>query len=164
MEIFAKLLVGAFVIAPLLTLIHEIGHALPSIVTQKKVVIGVGGRKKSIAIKVGNVALRFSVFGFGGYCRYSSNFSTSGQVLAILLGPLISLSIAIALYKISLITMSDSLNPYIEFAYLLAAAQFVFNIIPIKYPRLFSKESAIRSDGLLLLNLFKKSCEPKKSP
>lgn len=141
-----------FVIAPIMTLLHEAGHALIPLLSQEPVRVFVGC-VQGTGLKVANLEI--------GYCSpwtpwvgYTTWGGVSG-VLHSLLGPIFSFLIA----SLFLLIRSRLRNRN-QRSLLLACAgwaffQFVFTVLPLNYLPMFGYPAGTASDGKIALELIR---------
>jgi len=141
------------VIVPLLTLLHELGHACTAIMlTGQRVVVQMGKRPGIVRFRLGKIDFHFrpSALPVGFYEMTDWQRATRQQLAWIALaGPLTSLllmalcaALAIASYNID-----DSLYFLSSGAAFIALAQFLFSMSPLRYPRWMGSYAGHWSDG-----------------
>lgn len=160
MLVLYLLLIGAavyFIAGPALTLVHELGHALPLALARHPATVHVGRPEKparlSFSLGKVDVRARYSP-GFSGLCRYDeppSGFSAEGALLVALGGPAAS----------ALVTLFSGLATYLSpspLAWMLLSAvsvaaflQVFFALLPVRYPRWAGSAGGRPSDGLRAL-------------
>lgn len=138
-------------LAPVLTLIHEFGHAVVPLLKGQDVKIGVGSRQV-INFQVGKLAIEFGLFSpWIGFTKYKESVS----VMAHAGGPLFSLLLGAALLLFGFKGTTGNTS-----AFLFASAgwclfQFVFTAIPFIYPSWLGYEQGMSSDGYKILEAFR---------
>lgn len=160
MLVLYLLLIGVFVYliaGPVLTLAHELGHALPLALAKHPATVHVGNPEKSarLSFSLGkvDVRLRYSP-GFSGLCRYDeppSGFSAEGSLLVALGGP--AASALVALISGLAAYLSPSLPGWALLSAVSVAAflQVFFALIPVRYPKWLGTAGGSPSDGLRAL-------------
>jgi F0F1-type ATP synthase assembly protein I len=137
-----------FIIAPLTTLIHELGHVSGSfIVKADSIRLSMGYGKKQLAVHLKQIKFTFYVFYFlGGYT--SSNrvkpYKDSEIVWITILGPVFNVASALFSYHLYKLHPSHFLQLFLWFNIWMA----VVNIIPFKI-------NGKQTDGLTILHLIK---------
>ena len=78
-------------------LVHELGHAAYALQqTSGPVLVVIGGRGKSVKLKVGRLHILISVYGMSGICRFKpGSLSRAQHLKRILAGPLANLVVAL---------------------------------------------------------------------
>ena len=147
---------------PVLTLLHELGHAIPALIfTKEKVIVDIGNSNLNKKIKLNRLVIKLNgyksltdvSYGYINWTPLDSNKMKS--VFMILGGPLTSLIVSILLY-IYLINVS---LPYIlikllDALFLFSLFQFLLTILPMKY--FYNPYSGHTSDGYKILQDLKK--------
>ncbi|UAY53358.1 M50 family metallopeptidase [Ferruginibacter albus] len=144
------------------TLLHELGHAIPALIFTKKPVeiyLGsYGDKKQSISLTIGRLSiwLRYIPLKWrGGLCiAETKNLSTFQQIIYILGGPLFSLIIAVlfcwwAFYE----DQHGAIKLICLFIAVVSLISFISNLIP---HRIKGVDRALSSDGHKLSLLLKK--------
>lgn len=141
------------VIVPLLTLLHELGHACMAIVlTKQRVLVQMGRRPAAVRLRLGklDLHLRLSALPVGFY-ELSDWQRASRQQLAwiALAGPLTSLLMMALCAAAALISQGrdDSLYFLSSGAALIALGQLCFSLVPLRYPRWLGTYAGHWSDG-----------------
>lgn len=153
---------------PLITLLHELGHAIPALLfTEDTVTMYVGSYgdpENNLRVRIGRLVMLFkrnSVLWREGICKHSST-STLRQIIIIAGGPFCTILMALAF---TFLIFSYNLHEYLKLFILVFTVisffSFLHNIIPDN--KLFFSHGGAKSynDGFLLKSLFKyKSITP----
>ena len=147
--------VGVFwlVTVPLLTLVHELGHALAGLITTRGWVtaaIGTGGDPRTIGLGRLKIELRpFS--GIVGSChREYRSGSGRGEALFYGAGPLLSLvSAAILGYLRTSATGNSTLAQMLTLGNYAALLQLIAMLVPVRYPSWLGAYAGYLSDGAM---------------
>ncbi len=144
-------------VMPGLTLIHELGHAVPQLLQNKRVVIRLGTHNKAWRLQLGRLYLRIAPFSlWHGLCSIHPRLPKGSLVSALLAGPLTSLGVALTLYTF---TRSD-LGPWFNFLLQFSAGYTLFQglvtLIPFTYPACFRGYAGLPSDGLQVLKALRR--------
>lgn len=154
------LLIGAAVYlfaGPPLTLLHELGHALPLALAgqQATVYLGRPDARARPTFRLGKVEVRIRrPLGFGGECRYEKpehGFSPEGRLLIALGGPAASALTTLVSGLASYLSPGGPVSVLLAAVSLAAFAQVLLSMIPIHYPRWFGMAGGRPSDGLQAL-------------
>lgn len=156
---------------PFTVLIHELGHAIPSILmTRKKVSIYIGSYgdpSQSLHFNIGllDIWFRYNPFSWrGGLCVHSEkNISVNKQIIYTLTGPLASFIIAsIACY----FTFENDLHGFLKLILIIflgsAILDLFANLTPLKTPIKLFDGRVIYNDGYQLVRLFYYKRFPKE--
>ncbi len=148
---------GVLIVLPMLTLLHEFGHALPQLLIKKKVIIDIGGSSCFPTIKLGRLFIRIAPFStFNGFCSISSSLSKRELLVTLLGGPIVSFVLAAVLFVQSQSHLSSLVHLIMNFALYGALFQFLITFLPIKYPRFLGRYGGHKSDGLKVLEVINK--------
>lgn len=143
MEIFL-LLYLIFVVAPISTFIHELGHLIGAKLSHaNNVVLTIGSGKQIFSVKLKSLELRFNKLYFiGGYVNSTAKegYTYFNKITIALCGPLNNIIFACFIYFISMNTMMNLIQIMILFNLWLAC----INLIPFKL-------SNRKSDGYTIL-------------
>ncbi len=158
---FAVLWMCVWILRPIATLLHELGHALPALVfTKDKVEVRIGHSFEKPLNRFGRLgwafALRGSSTGFTGYDR--SSLSRPALVFVIVGGPLAS-GLAFALGIWTVFQQTEYFLLRIIFAAFLCANGILFlrSVIPITLRPTQQFPKGPPSDGLDLLRTLKQT-------
>ena len=136
------------------TILHETGHMIGYLLCAEKRVVNwhiEAGSGKQL-MRIGSLIIRLVPWG-GSFRLAESTLVSKKTALATLAGgPTASLLMSIALLVIYRFVLADEL---IAFMFYGSFFQFLFTIIPLRYPAWLSAIS--ESDGLQILRLMKKS-------
>jgi fumarate reductase subunit D len=161
-EALIRFLVVWFVIYPLVTLIHELTHGLMALIlTRERQISCMLGTNPEQARITLNLTPRFRIllnFGTGlfGRCKIEGSelIRRRSAVLISLSAPLVSLALGILFF---LLPAPD--NDYLNQARLLvvtcAILQFLFTIVPVRYPQWFGGYRGMPSDGYRALRAWR---------
>ncbi len=147
-----------FACAPLLTLAHELGHALLPIFLGHHVSIAVGSLDfQSVGFAIGNLKISFGSFlkPWCGFTSWDSTLSPSLEILSIALGPLVSLIVSILLFLLYRRSRSQ-LRPLLLATAIWAAVQSLTTAMPVLYPAWMGYRTNQPSDGLQVIELLKR--------
>ena len=143
------------------TLIHELGHAIPSLLfTKEEVIICVGSYEnlnKSRGIKLGRLRAFFTLNAFNwnsGLCLHQGVTTFLQRFLIIVGGPLASLLVGLSMiYVIKSGRIAESY--VVVFVFLLVSAlwDFISNIIPQSKPLVTHNGNIVYNDGYQLQQL-----------
>lgn len=163
MYLYILVLLTLAVLRPLTTLMHEIGHAIPSLIyTREMVTIYVGSHgdpKKSLQLKLGRLKIFFKynpVLWKRGLCvSEQKDVFLDHRIIIILSGPLMSLIIGITSLSLMFTVMEAD---YAVFLTLMIAVSSFFdffqNIIPNEDAIILHNGSEVYNDGQQLKLLF----------
>ena len=138
-----------FVIWPLLTLWHELGHALvPLWAGRSPVRIRLGTGRLGCTVQFGRLGLRIAPVPLGfGWCEWTPPADRAWAMAAHLLGPCASAAAAGGLWLLA----RGAAGLVHELALAGAAIAFMqcmFTAVPMRYPRWFGPYAGQPSDGL----------------
>ncbi|CAK4074644.1 hypothetical protein VDT1_3519 [Vibrio sp. 16] len=156
MDTLPALLFSLFIIAPLLTLIHELGHAIPQLFWVKHVTISLGTPRRGFTIPMGRLTIITSATPFHrGFCQISSTLSLQQRAFVLLGGPLVSWGC----YFLFSVGQNVSTPPFatycLNFSATFSFLQALMTTIPWRYPKRLVGYSGQASDGLQLLKLLR---------
>lgn len=146
---------------PILTLLHELGHAIPALIfTNEEVTINIGNSNLNKQIKLNRLVIKINGYNSlvdvsYGYVNLAPLDTKFKVVFMTLGGPLTSLIVSILLY-IYLINVSLPYVLMISFnaLFIFSAFQFLLTIFPIKY--FYKPYVGHTSDGYKILQHLKK--------
>lgn len=147
-------LVAWIIILPLVTFLHELGHALTALaLTNMEVTVILG--KGNIKWQWGR--LKFAVGWFSsifGFTRYEGGTIKPYQtVLVALAGPLVSLFLAVLCWSLRPLWVEPEwVSVVMGMTATAAFVQFLFAIVPMRYPAWFLAYSGRFSDGARILH------------
>ncbi|WP_047864796.1 zinc metalloprotease [Rubrobacter aplysinae] len=142
---------------PPLTLLHELGHALPLALAGQQATIYMGrpDPRARPTFDFGKVELRIRrPVGFGGECRYEEperGFSPEGRLLVALGGPAASASATLVFGLGSYLAPDGPVSALLAVLAFVAFAQVLLAMIPIHYPDWLGRAGGKPSDGLRAL-------------
>ena len=147
---------------PILTLIHELGHAIPALIfTNEEVTVNIGNSNLNKQIKLSRLLIKINGYNSlvdvsYGYINLTPLDNKLKVVFMTLGGPLTTLIISILLY----IYLINSSLPYVLMLsfnglFLFSAFEFLITILPIKYS--YRPYVGCTSDGYKILQYLKKS-------
>lgn len=146
-----------FLAGPPLTLLHELGHALPLALAGYPATVYLGrpdprARPTFVFGKV-EVRIRRPV-GFGGVCDYAEperGFSPGGRLLVALGGPAFSALFTLTCGLAAYLLPDGPFSALLAVISLAAFAQVLVSMLPIHYPRWLGAAGGRPSDGLRAL-------------
>jgi uncharacterized protein YeaO (DUF488 family) len=152
-----------FIIRPITTFIHELGHAIPALIfTKDKVVIYIGSygdTDKSTSLKIGRLAIlfRYKITDWQlGVCWHGRTPKIIQNILIILGGPIFSLILGISCYFLILRYSDHSFLTFLLAALLVSGIlDFIINMMPSDQPIELHDGNLVLSDGAQLLYYFK---------
>ena len=128
---------------PIVTIIHEIGHAIfVKIFGGKIIYIGFGEGDSLLEYKKFKIGKR-EWFSGRIYFEFKSKITTQKMILLYLGGPLINILSATLIWIFGNTEWADLYRGYIIFSYLIG----IVSLVPFKF------NSGMKSDGLQILNL-----------
>lgn len=146
------LLIVVFVLGPLLTFLHELGHAAIPLINgaNVKIVMGIDSFNVfSIIIGSLEVVWNNTFLPWTGYTRFDDN-----SIFSYILGPLVSLSMFLFFkYFLASRVKSDFLQRLINSVAYWCFFQGLFTLVPFKYPLWLKGYENFSSDGLKFINL-----------
>lgn len=140
---------------PLLTLLHELGHAVGGLVTTggwvQASLGGPGSSRPAWTVHLGRLIVELRAFTvFFGACRREHPPATwRGEALFYALGPATSLLCAGVF--LALVQTETWLDPFLRSAASGALFQFLVTSIPIRYPSWLGAYAGYRSDGAAIV-------------
>jgi hypothetical protein len=145
------------------TLVHELGHAIPSLLfTKEEVIVCVGSYgdvSNSLKICLGRlrIFLKFNFLAWNlGLCSHQGTSGFWKTLILIIGGPVASLVLALSLvFLIFTNNYSDVTIVVLTFFILSSIWDFAVNIYPISTPFYLFNGSEIYNDGYLFLSLIK---------
>lgn len=151
------------------TFIHELGHAIPSLMfTEGDVQIHIGSYgddKNSSQFSLGRLKtfFKFDVFNWNiGLCQHQGAKTVAQTLLIILGGPVFSLLIGIVLlFLIFNYTWSNGIIFIFSFFILASIYDFFVNILPIDYPIQMADGTVTYNDGTMLTKVLRESNLPE---
>lgn len=166
---FIYMLVILYAIAPLNTLIHEFGHAIPSLLFgADRATISLGNEESRWTAQLGRLILCVSLnAGWVGFYRTEKVPPVrSKRVIIGIMGPVFSLLTAAIWWWLSLQIWADtfSLDFLMRGAGYAALFQFVMTVIPMRYGEWNPGYAGYSSDGMNVLREFRPEPSAKTSP
>ncbi|WP_211653372.1 hypothetical protein [Planococcus alpniumensis] len=143
-----------FILLPISILIHELGHALPIVLSTKSgeanIFLGTPHKENKLAFSIHKFHFYLGL-GLSGFCLISNYkdippLSNAQRLLVDACGPLFSLIAGTLAYGLSI-----SASGSFQYAYPFAAVNFCLfltSVIPVTYPGFFGALSGYPSDGL----------------
>lgn len=155
------LLIAIILARSVTTLIHELGHAIPSLLFSKgpvNVYVGsYGTEEKYLKIKLSRLCLYFRVNFLNwriGMCTHEKIESSRKQLIVILGGPFASLFLAITIIIIMSIYSLPISIIYILTCYVLSSLyDFIINLVPAYIITELSPHGPMMSDGMAFVYL-----------
>jgi hypothetical protein len=148
------------VAAPLLTLLHELGHATTAaLLTGERATVVQGGEPSAVRFSIWRLDFELRpVLGFWsawfGYVRSEAETTPARRVVIHAAGPVVSL-LAFVLLSLLARSISFPASWFVWGAAWGAGWQFVATAAPIHYGRFFGPYSGRRSDGRRILDLLR---------
>lgn len=168
MTVLVEFLIIFFIcwlMAPFITLLHELGHAFGLLLATKdgvaKVYLGNWNRSNANkeSLRIGKRLFLYIKWGHIGYCAYhkkDGNMTKYQFIFFLLCGPLSSLLITLSLLLSLFYTHSFAhLSNIIIALAILNFTQFLFTIMPLRYPGWMKGYKGMPSDGYGILWAFK---------
>ena len=153
-HIFLIVIVFFLLIAPLLTLIHELGHAVIPLLKNDKVSIHIGS-EVLFKSEFGDLTLSYGN-PYQPWIGYT-HWNNYNGIWAIILGPMFSLFIAIILFYISLKIKSKFILSFLIYMAIgWSGLQFLFTSLPLSYPKEMGYPAETYSDGMRIYEYFNK--------
>lgn len=158
---FVVYLLVYIIFTPLLTILHELGHAIPALIfTKEKVTVNIGNSNLNKKIKLNRLVINLNGYKSlldvsYGYVNWTQVDNRIKVVLMILGGPLTTLIVSILLY----IYLINASLPYVLMVsfnalFIFSSFQFLLTILPMKY--FYNPYVGHTSDGYKILQQFKK--------
>lgn len=148
-----------FMVFPLTTFLHECGHALVVLLlTHLPVMIVLGDQRKGLKWQWGRLGVSAGWnIGFVGFIRYNEQQLTRRQGLAVTLaGPAVSLLLTVLLGSLSgMLREPQWVRLAVTTLTYAAAAQLLFTLLPVRYPRWLPGYAGKTSDGWRALQLLR---------
>ncbi len=151
-------------IIPLITLLHELGHAAAALLLSDEpvtVVLGDYRQRETSPRKLDAQAGRLRyvlqpLSSFTGFYIWShDNTSHRNQILVNLAGPVVLLLLALLLWYLDTSLTIEALSPLLYWSGIMVFWQFILTILPIRYPRWMGAYSGYASDGLRVYRLLR---------
>lgn len=146
-----------FLAGPPLTLLHELGHALPLALAGRSATIYMGrpDPRARPTFRIGKVEVRIRrPIGFGGECHYEQperGFSPGGQLLLAMGGPAASALATLVFGLATYLSPDGPLSGLLAAITFAAFLQVLFSMAPVHYPRWLGTTGGSPSDGLRAL-------------
>lgn len=143
-----------FILLPISILIHELGHALPIVLSTKSgeanIFLGTPHKENKLAFSIRKIHFYLG-WGFSGFCLVSNYkdippLSHTQRLFIDVGGPMFSLVAGIIAYGVSISSAGS-----FQYAYPFAAVNFCLfltSVIPVTYPGFFGALAGYPSDGL----------------
>ncbi|HLR73976.1 MAG TPA: site-2 protease family protein [Virgibacillus sp.] len=135
-----------FIVAPIGTVIHELGHVIgASLVKSDRIMLSIGTGKKLGTISLKNVDISIhTLFFLGGYTYYErkDTYQSNELIWMTILGPISSCLFAYIFYYCYQVAP----NSYFKLLFLFNAWLTIVNIVPFKFRRK-------SSDGYIIVKL-----------
>lgn len=142
-----------FLAGPPLTLLHELGHALPLALAGQSATVYMGrpDPRARPTFEFGKVEVRIRrPVGFGGECRYEEperGFSPRGRLLIALGGPAASAAATLVFGLATYLSPDSPLSALLAAITLAAFLQVLFSMLPVRYPSWLGTAGGRVSDG-----------------
>ena len=155
-------IVSAFIGVPLLTLVHELGHAAAVLrFTQGRVHIQVGRADLAVKLSSGRLSIMLSPFGAGGFCRREQGCSRGQALIVALAGPAVNAVFAVLLWLAG--TAASGTARPVLFTLSAVSGLYVLNLIP-RRAAWNPITRGLPSDGLRALCLLRNRPLPPPPP
>ncbi|WP_461535105.1 hypothetical protein [Spongorhabdus nitratireducens] len=144
-------------VAPILTLLHELGHAIPVLASGGKAEILLGERNYRITLKLKNLQIRIAGLSFfNGHCYWERDMPARLTLLALVLGPLVSLAMSLAAFSLIFTPgYASAVYSLATFIAVSSAIQFLMTALPMQYPRFLSGYAGMQSDGYQIVQVLR---------
>ncbi|MGF1779793.1 hypothetical protein [Vibrio nomapromontoriensis] len=150
------LLIGFVFVMPFLVLLHEIGHAIPILITGEKVQITLGSSDFVSSLSIGGLSIQSSLIPLNvGYCSTQAELTKAVNIVSIIGGPIVSALCAAILFALSRILEGQIIVFLVRFGAWFSVFQFLLTIAPIQYGEWFLGYAGVDSDGLRLIKLMR---------
>jgi len=147
------------VLFPIITFLHECGHALAVLaLTGQDVTILLGSGRRGMKWQWGKLGVVVGwLTGFVGFTKYDQERLTSRQILWVTLaGPLVSLLLTVACSAPAFTRgIPQGFVILMRIVAYATLAQFLFTILPLRYPRWLLAYGGKTSDGWRALQLLR---------
>ncbi len=158
MDTVIALLLSLFVVMPILTLMHEMGHALPQLVLGKKITVRLGQCDKGKQWKLGRFTLKSSLAPFHlGQCDISPSLSPNIRILVLLAGPMTSWINYLVCQFLLEFNWPYLISYCLNFAVTFTFIQALMTTIPMRYPKFMSANNVSHSDGFQALTILRRA-------
>lgn len=148
------LVLGFLIVMPLITLLHELGHAIPQLIAGHATEIRLGNKRNAKEIHIGKLKLSIAPLSMNvGFASIKRDVSKGSQILSLLMGPLVSLIVCIGCYLINHQDLPYLVQYLLGFSMYFSFFQFLCTSIPIYYPSYFGGYEGMPSDGRQVLEL-----------
>ncbi|MDE4086826.1 hypothetical protein PO902_17400 [Planococcus maritimus] len=151
------LLIIFFILLPISIIIHELGHALPIILStdsgEANIFLGTPRKEKKLVFSIGKIHFYLG-YGFVGFC-FIANFeeipplSDQQRLLIDAGGPFFSLLSGLVTYGLSISVLEN-----LQYIYLFAMVNlflFLTSAVPLTYPKFEGHLAGYQSDGLRIV-------------
>jgi hypothetical protein len=155
-------IVSTFAGIPIVTLAHELGHAVAGLkFTKDPVLVRVGRADPAIKLRIGRLLIVFSPLGAGGFCRTQGRVTRQQALMRVLAGPAVNFALALLL-SLAGHAASDAARPVL---FTLAALNglALLNLIPHR-TQWNPITKGLPSDGLQALCLLRNRPLPPPTP
>lgn len=167
MDRLLEFFVNWLIVLPLLTLLHELGHAFAALyLSDRPVTIQLGSLQNGgNHVHIGRLTIvlawHFHLLSptIGFYQVDQSDLTIRQKVIVLLCGPLASLFTAVILGMLSLAIRPSPLAFPMHTAAMLAFLQFLLSAIPMTYPAWFSHHQGLPNDGKQIQNYHRLAAE-----
>lgn len=138
------------IVAPTLTLLHEMGHSIVPLAKGEQVYITIGGYEGS-PIVLGKLSITYAgpLMPWVGYTKWTGN----RDFARLALGPLVSLALVILCYWLISHSSSRHLSIFLKLILYWSIGAFVFTAFPFKYPTFMVKNPTDESDGKQIVEI-----------
>lgn len=142
---------------PFFILLHEVGHGLGTVFSSNSdvhIYLGTKNEKNKENFKIGKLHFHI-IWSYTGFAYWDAGLNKRQKVAALAGGPLMSLLLTLLLGWLTIITSQSQLHQLFFGPMIFNLFQFIWTIIPVKYPRWMGGYSGFKSDGLQLLRILK---------
>lgn len=156
-----------FIIGPLVTLIHEMGHAVAALALGREPVsVRVGPAPARLRLSVGRLRLLLGLRGgFYGFYEYDDRgLSRAARSIVIAAGPLASLVLATLCFAVAVGLGGGArwASTPVSIAAMAAIVQGVITALPLRYPKFWGEYAGLSSDGARLRLVLAERASPSR--
>ncbi|CAM3651370.1 hypothetical protein [Parendozoicomonas haliclonae] len=158
--VFAGYFLGFAIIGllvmPLMTFLHELGHALPILASGNKAHIVMGTGDSPLTLTFNNLKISLSPTISTSFCYWEESLTQRTALLALIAGPLTSLLISMTcIFVYFRFSTSAELSGLLLCIAGITFFQFLFTAIPMHYPSFMGAYAGAPSDGYQILQRLK---------
>lgn len=155
MDVIKKLTLLAFfffVLAPALTLIHELGHALVPLLEGEQVTISIGGSAEPAA-NAGQLSILY-VSAWKPWAGFT-NWSGDRDIVRLALGPLTSLALGVLFFFLLKYISNKNVTLLLKLSIFWVLCGFLITAFPFSYPKFILQNPTDASDGKQILQILR---------